>query len=64
MCSCSYMHYVVLNEYLIMVFLNINQVVYVSILMCLVKTKACGLVIGLLSRSEAMGIHMCITLVD
>ena len=35
-----------------------------SMLMYELDVKACGLMIGLLSMCEVMGLHMCITLVD
>ena len=60
----SYMHYNDLNDYMIRVFLEINKVVYVTILMCQEMKKACSVMISLLSICDVMGLHMYSAIVD
>ena len=59
-----YMHYVGLIDYMMKVLLGLYEESILVILMYEVNVKACGLMIGLLSMCEFMGLHMYIALVD
>ena len=59
----SYIHYVVLNDNMMKVF-EMNEVVFNYLLIYDSDGKACGLIIGLLSMWETIGLHMYIALVD
>ena len=57
------MHYVGLNEYMIKV-VDMNDIFFTYMLMYECDVKACGLMIGLLSMWEVMGLDIYIVLVD
>ena len=57
------MHDVDLVDYMMNVLLDINEVVYVGYV-DVWSVKACGLMIGLLSMCEVMGLNMYIALLD
>ena len=56
------MHYIGLNDYMMKVF-DMNDIVFTHLLMYELYVKYCGLMIGLLSMCEFMGIHIYIALV-
>ena len=58
MCSCFYMPYVDLNKYMMKVLFHMIDVVYLGMLIYELDVKACGLMIGLLSMCQVIGIHM------
>ena len=58
------MHYIGLNDYMMKVLLDMNEVVFTYYVMYELDVKACGLMIGLLSMWEVIGLHMYIALVE
>ena len=58
------MHYVGLNDYMMKDLLVMNEVVFTYYVMYELDVKACGLMIGLLSMCEVIGLHMYIALID
>ena len=59
----SYMHYVDHNAYMMKV-VDMNKIFFTCLLMYELDVKACGLMIGLVSIWEVIGLHMYISLVD
>ena len=62
--ASPYMHNFWLIDYMIKVLLDMNEIIYVALLMYEVNVKACGLMRGLLCMCEVIGLHMCISLLD
>ena len=56
-----YMHNIGVNDYMMKVLPSLDEVV---MLMYGLDVKVCGLMIGLLSMYEVLGLHMYIELVD